>query len=256
MKALGKLLRRPEAALDRAPRIPPGRRVYAIGDVHGRADLLDRLIGDIEADDLARGEARTTIVMLGDLVDRGPASRGVIERLLTYRHARIDLAVIAGNHEEALIRILDGDTAIVDDWLRFGGRQFLQSYGIELEPGRAVNPRECIERLQAAMPAEHRAFVEGFVDTIVSGDYLFVHAGIRPGVPLERQRTQDLRWIRKPFLEHPGRHSHFVVHGHTISADVDEGAGRIGIDTGAYVSGTLTALGLEDTDRWVLQARG
>jgi serine/threonine protein phosphatase 1 len=254
MKTLFNFLRKPDSALDREPRLPDGRRVYAVGDVHGRDDLLQDLLAQIEADDAGRAPASTTIVFLGDLIDRGPQSRQVIERLSTYRHPRIDLAFVFGNHEEVLLRILDGETEFLDDWLRFGGKEFVQSYGIDPAKLASAAPRPSLDRLRAAIPSPHRAFLEGFADTLVCGDYLFVHAGIRPGIPLHRQSHQDLRWIRQPFLEFGGRHEHFIVHGHTISAEVDERHGRIGIDTGAYAHGTLTAIGLEGERRWYLQA--
>lgn len=254
MKKLVDFLRKPEVALDRDPRLPDGRRVYAVGDVHGRDDLLQDLLARIESDDAGRPAATTTIVFLGDLIDRGPHSRQVIERLSGYRNPRIDLGFIFGNHEEVLLRILDGETEFLDDWLRFGGKEFVRSYGLDPASLGSAKPALSLELLRSAIPSAHRAFLESFADTLVAGDYLFVHAGIRPGIALHRQRHQDLRWIRQPFLEFDGRHEHFVIHGHTICADIDERPGRIGIDTGAYMHGTLTAIGLEADQRWFLRA--
>lgn len=253
MTAFANFWREPRAALAGDPAIPDGRRVYAIGDVHGRDDLLERLLARIEADHASRRPAAATIVFLGDLIDRGPASRQVIERAMTYRPSGIATVFIAGNHEDVLCRILAGEHGLITDWLRFGGAECARSYGLDGERLRLLEPAKAADELRAAIPRSHQAFLESFCDTLSAGDYLFVHAGIRPGIPVEHQRIEDLRWIRSPFLDFDGRHELFVVHGHTISAEVDEAPGRIGIDTGAYASGVLTAVGLEGTDRWVLQ---
>jgi serine/threonine protein phosphatase 1 len=245
--------KKPRAALAGDPAIPPGHRVYAIGDVHGRDDLLELLLAQIEDDHASRGTAAATIIFLGDLIDRGPASRQVIERAMTYRPPAIATVFIAGNHEDVLCRILAGEHRLVADWLRFGGAECACSYGLDGERLRLLDPMNSVEELRAAIPQSHRAFLESFCDTFSAGDYLFVHAGIRPGIPVGSQRIEDLRWIRRPFLDFDGRHEQFVVHGHTISAEIDEAPGRIGIDTGAYASGVLTAIGLEGTQRWALQ---
>lgn len=253
MTAFTNFWRKPRATLAGDPAIPDGRRVYAIGDVHGRDDLLQRLLARIEADHAARRPAAATIVFLGDLIDRGPASRQVIERAMTYNPSGIATVFIAGNHEDVLCRILAGEQGLIIDWLRFGGSECARSYGLDGERLRLLDPAKAADELRAAIPRSHQAFLESFCDTLSAGDYLFVHAGIRPGIPVEHQRIEDLRWIRGPFLDFEGRHELFVVHGHTISAEVDEAPGRIGIDTGAYASDVLTAIGLEGTDRWVLQ---
>jgi serine/threonine protein phosphatase 1 len=243
------------ATWDTDPQAPRGHRVYAVGDVHGRDDLLGQLIGMIEADNARRPRAEVTIVFLGDLIDRGAKSAEVVERLRTYRPSGIRVEFLAGNHEEVLLRILDGESGLLADWLRFGGAECARSYG--LSPARIgkLPPADAIAAIQAAIPDEHQAFLASFADTLRAGDYLFVHAGIRPGVALAEQRQADLRWIRDPFLSHPTRHEAMVVHGHTIREEVEETAGRIGIDTGAYVHGVLTAIGLEGDQRWYLQAR-
>ena len=239
---------------DSAPEIPDGHRVYAVGDVHGQDDLLVDLLGQIEADTVARGLAQVTVVFLGDIIDRGPSSAQVVERLRTYRPIGIRMEFLAGNHEEVLLRILNGEGHLIRDWLRFGGAQCARSYGLSVSSLGKLTVDQVIAKLRAAIPPEHQAFIASFADTFRAGDYLFVHAGIRPGVPLSEQSQADLRWIRGPFLDHPGRHEAMVVHGHTISMDVDEGIGRIGIDTGAYVHGRLTAIALEHDQRWYLQA--
>jgi serine/threonine protein phosphatase 1 len=226
-----------------------------VGDVHGHDDLLRDLLGMIEADNADRPAAEVTIIFLGDLIDRGPKSAEVVERLRTYRPLGIRVEFLAGNHEEVLLRILEGEGVLLADWLRFGGAECARSYGLSSTRLAKLSPAEAIATLQEAIPDEHQAFLASFADTLRAGDYLFVHAGIRPGVALAEQRQADLRWIRDPFLSHSTRHEAMVVHGHTIREEVEETPGRIGIDTGAYVHGVLTALGLQGNRRWYVQAR-
>jgi serine/threonine protein phosphatase 1 len=237
------------------PTLPPGYRLYAVGDVHGRDDLLGDLLAQIEADAAERGRARLAVVFLGDLIDRGPSSRQVVERLRTYRPAGVRPVFLAGNHEEVLLRILDGEARLIPDWLRFGGAECLASYGVDAVELRRLPPTQAIDTVRSAIPASHGEFLRGFDDTFRAGSYLFVHAGIRPGIPLDQQSRTDLRWIREPFLTDGSEHGFTVIHGHTIREQVEERANRIGIDTGAYRSGILTALGLEGSERWYLQAR-
>ena len=238
----------------RRPAVPRGYRLYAIGDVHGRDDLLRDLIAQIEADSSSRGPARLALVFLGDLIDRGPASAEVVERLRTYRPTSTRLVFLAGNHEEVLLRILGGDAQLVGDWLRFGGAECLLSYGADPAAIRSLPPGQAVDAIRSAIPPAHAEFLRTFDDTFRAGDYLFVHAGIRPGLPLAEQVPADLRWIREPFLSDGTDHGFVVIHGHTIRAQVDERPNRVGIDTGAYRHGLLTALGLEGEDRWLLQA--
>ena len=253
MSRFGRLFGGPRAS--QGPSLPPGYRLYAVGDVHGRDDLLGDLMAQIEADSDERGRARLILVFLGDLIDRGPSSRQVVERLRTYRPAGVRPVFLAGNHEEVLLRILDGEARLIPDWLRFGGAECLASYGVDAARLRRLPPAEAIETVRSAIPGPHGEFLRGFDDTFRAGGYLFVHAGIRPGIPLEQQSRTDLRWIREPFLKDGSEHGFTVIHGHTISEQVEERANRIGIDTGAYRTGVLTALGLEGSDRWYLQAR-
>ena len=235
------------------PTVPAGRRAYAVGDVHGRLDLLDDLLRRIEADNAARPPARATIVFLGDLIDRGPESAQVVERLRRYRPTFAKPVFLMGNHEEVLLRILSGETRLLADWLRFGGADCARSYGVDPQEMETVGGASAVKILRQAIPKEHAKFLESFVDTASFGKYLFVHAGIRPGVPLSHQQPQDLRWIRLPFLDDETDHGCVVVHGHTITEAVDERENRIGLDTGAYRTGVLTALGLEAKERWFLQ---
>ena len=239
-----------------APAIPRGYRAYAIGDIHGRLDLLDALLADIERDMAARPRCRTILVFLGDLIDRGPRSRDVVERLRTYRQPRVKCVFLAGNHEEVLLRILGGEHGILDSWLTFGGAECLKSYGVDPLAIRSMSEARGIEAIRKAFPPAHLKFLGGFADTLRLGDYLFVHAGIRPGLDLALQNQSDLRWIRSAFLDDEADHGFVVVHGHTISNEVVERPNRIGIDTGAYRTGVLTALGLEGSDRWFIATRG
>jgi serine/threonine protein phosphatase 1 len=233
--------------------LPDGTRVYAVGDIHGRLDLLDDLIARIDTDDAGRARAETTIIFLGDLVDRGPDSAGVVEQLRLLAESGRRVRFLAGNHEEILLQSLDGDLKALKLLCRIGGRETALSYGLSEGDYDRLGFDELAQALDRSVPMAHRRFLESFEDMITLGDYLFVHAGIRPDQPLDEQRKADLRWIRDPFLDHRGRLEKRVVHGHTITPEVEFRPHRIGIDTGAYASGRLTALGLEGTDQWVLQ---
>lgn len=232
------------------PHIPEGERVYAVGDIHGRLDLFEQLIARIEADDLARGPARTCVVLLGDLIDRGENSAGVIARARNWARQR-PLRILAGNHEEMFLDSFDSDE-VLRHFLRHGGRETLLSYGLDPHDYARMTLEELREAMPVLIPAEDIAFVRAMEDQVRIGDYLFVHAGIRPGVALEAQATSDLRWIRGEFLGSSTPRDFAVVHGHTITPEAEILPLRIGIDTGAYASGRLTAVGLEGAGRWVL----
>ena len=234
------------------PSIPDGQRVYAVGDIHGRLDLFESLVAAIEADDAARAPAETLIVLLGDLVDRGDDSRGVIEFARDLQRRR-PVRILAGNHEEMFLRSLS-DIETFRHFIRHGGRETLLSYGINHGQFQAASMEEAQQLASEAVPADHLAFLESFEDMIQLGDYLFVHAGIDPRLPIDQQRSRDLRWIREPFLSHEGSHGVVVVHGHTICDEPEDCGNRIGIDTGAFMSGRLTALILEGTARCYLEA--
>lgn len=231
--------------------VPDGIRVYAIGDIHGRLDLLDRLLGMIDEEDGLRGSARTELIFLGDLVDRGPDSFGVIERLMALGETR-HVRYLAGNHEEVLLRAVGGDLGALRFLVRIGGRETLLSYGVSEKEYRGLGFEELLELIQQKVPASHVAFLSAFENMIEVGDYLFVHAGLRPGVPIEDQKTSDLCWIRDEFLSHRDSFGKMVIHGHSITEEIDERPNRIGIDTGAFASGRLTAIGLEGEERWFL----
>lgn len=253
MKALGDWWRRQNPPSGPA-RVPDGVLIYAVGDVHGHDDLLEQLLARIEEDRAQRRASRTLLIFLGDLIDRGPGSAKVVERLRTYRPPGVETIFLMGNHEEVLLRVLEGDESLLPDWLRFGGADCARSYGLEPERLARMQPSQSIAALRQAIPADHVAFLDSFADTFQAGDYLFVHAGIRPGVPLAEQTQSDLRWIRAPFLQSTAPHQWTVVHGHTISREVDQAPFRVGIDTGAYLHGVLTALVLQGAGREIVQA--
>lgn len=253
---ISKLIRRRRTPLNaRDATIPPHQRIYAVGDIHGRLDLLDKLLGQIDADDRARPKAETRIIFLGDLVDRGPASAGVVQCLMDFEATRPAGSVrfLLGNHEEILLDVLTGDERALRLFLRVGGRETVLSYGMSPEVYRELDYSQLLTAFRSLVPEAHRAFLAGFEDLIIIGDYAFVHAGIRPGEALARQRAKDLRWIRSEFLNHQGEHEKIVVHGHSVTDQVDIQANRIGLDTGAFASGRLTAMGFEANRRWVLQ---
>ncbi|HEY9091637.1 metallophosphoesterase family protein [Parasphingorhabdus sp.] len=232
--------------------IPEGRRVYAIGDVHGRNDLLQQLIEKIKADDASRANATTEVIFLGDLIDRGPDSSGVIETAMRLKQELGNVRFLMGNHEEVYLQAASGSEKAARFFTRIGGKETILSYEISLQEYMSLDSAELAQRLPDLIPARHIDFVKAFEDKIVIGDYAFVHAGIRPGVPLEAQKPKDLRWIREEFLTVKEPHEKVIVYGHTINGDVIEKGNRIGIDTGAYYTEKLTALALEGNSRWYL----
>ena len=195
------------------------------------------------------------LVFVGDLIDRGPDSAQVVERLRTYRHSGVRTVFLLGNHEEVLLRILAGEADLITKWRSFGGKECLQSYGVDTSNLPELNDEEALELVRNAIPKNHVEFLESFDDSCRFGDYLFVHAGIRPGVEFDQQRQSDLRWIRDAFLFDETDHGFIVVHGHTIRPDVEVRPNRIGIDTGAYRSGVLTALAIDGSESWLLDTR-
>ncbi len=235
-----------------AASVPPGQRVYALGDIHGRADLFAALIEAIEADDAARRPAETTFVLLGDLIDRGPSSAAVLSLAQAWRRRRA-VRILCGNHEEMLLESLV-DLDALRAFLRHGGRETVLSFGIDSDLYDSASYEELQALMGRRIPRSVIQFIRSFEEQLLIGDYLFVHAGIRPGIAIEEQLRSDLLWIREPFLSHGGDLGVVVVHGHTIFEHVDLQNHRIGIDTGAYVTGKLTAIGLEGSERWLIQA--
>ncbi len=234
------------------PSVPAGQRVYAVGDIHGRLDLFEELISAIEYDDDEAGTAATTIILLGDLVDRGPDSAGVVLAARQWQMRR-DVRILCGNHEEMFLKSFENED-MMRHFLRHGGKQTLLSYGVDSEALSSPALEDAQDAMQRAVPPEERAYISSFEDLICIGDFAFVHAGIDPEVPLDAQRKSDLRWIREPFLSFSEPHEKVVVHGHTIRDEPEDRGNRIGLDTGAYNSGKLTALVLEGSRRRYIEA--
>ncbi|MGH6958721.1 MAG: metallophosphoesterase family protein [Caulobacteraceae bacterium] len=235
-----------------------GRTIYAIGDVHGCSKLLEQLLASIVKDAAtAGGPQRPVVVLMGDYVDRGEDSRGVIDQAVALAQSgRFEVHALKGNHEDTLLAFLT-DPAVGPTWADFGGLETLASYGVAPPRPRAGAAAwaKASEDLGEALPPAHLAFFSRLELTVSFGDYLFVHAGVRPGVPLARQSEHDLLWIRDEFLRASAPSEKTVVHGHTPELEPFLGAHRIGIDTGAYATGVLTAVKLRDAERSVLQAR-
>ncbi|MBR0553940.1 metallophosphoesterase family protein [Stakelama marina] len=247
-----KSLRNPQRAQHA---LPEGERVYAIGDIHGRLDLFGELLAKIDRDDEERAPAKTTIILLGDLINRGPNSAGVIRKARELCVERGIGRVVKGNHEEIFVKAASGSGKAARMLWQMGGDATLLSYGFSREEAENGTFQELAERMAERIPDEDVAFLGKAEDWITKGDYLFVHAGIRPGVPVDQQTSADLRWIREKFLNAKRNDDTMVVHGHTPTRSVDERPDRLGVDTGAYMWGVLTAVGIEDTDRWFLEAR-
>ena len=225
---------------------PDGRRLYAIGDIHGALDCLDRLIGKIEKD--AGGLSDAQLIFLGDYVDRGPDSKGVIDRLIELKNNHPDVIFLKGNHEAVMLDFLsDPEEAL--EWLEWGGDQTLRSYGVSGALTKAGG--DLSAALNEALPKTHRDFLDSLDLTYAAGDYLFVHAGVRPGVAIEDQEESDLLWIRKRFHDAAAneRPDCTIVHGHHPTKRPDDAGWRIGVDTGACWSGVLTAVCLNGTKR-------
>lgn len=227
---------------------PDGMRLYAIGDVHGRLDLLEEMHRRI-GEEIGRDRpADWRVIHLGDYVDRGRQSRGVIERLMALRQADARMIALAGNHDLGLLDFLAAPS--MDSlFMLYGGIETAASYGVVLSSHDLARFHA---ELSAAVPAAHLDFLRGCRFSVSFGDFFFCHAGIRPGVPLERQAPDDLVWMREPFLNHAGLHPKVVVHGHTITRRPEVLANRVNIDTGAWRSDVLTALAIDGGDKRLL----
>ena len=238
-----------------SPRVPAGRRIYAIGDIHGRVDLLRRLHEKIAAHAASAPPAHCVIVYLGDYVDRGPQSRAVVDLLIEGPPAGFEAVHLLGNHEQALLQFLE-DESIGPLWFAFGGMATLLSFGIAVTAGglaRAASLAPVQAQLCRAIAPHQLAFLRSLRPMHVEGDYAFVHAGVHPGIPLERQAAHDLTNIREEFLLSAHDHGKVVVHGHSIEEEPVVRFNRIGIDTGAYATGRLTCLVLDGAERAFLQ---
>jgi serine/threonine protein phosphatase 1 len=235
------------------PYVPKNQRIYSIGDIHGRADLLEQLHEKIAAD-TKEFKGKKTIVYLGDYVDRGEQSCQVIDILLARPLKDFEAVYLKGNHEQAMLDFIEYPGAAAA-WLTFGGREALNSYGISLAHIPSMQHTvELAQQLDEILPDTHRQFMTtGCLDSWQCGSYYFVHAGIRPGVPLDGQSKEDKLWIRDDFLGSTINHGAIVVHGHSITMEPEILPNRIGIDTGAYNTGVLTALVLEGNEQRLLQ---
>lgn len=246
-RQMNRLLRRD---LPAPRRVPDGLRAYAVGDIHGRLDLFDAIVARIDSD-RAGWPGEVEVVLLGDYVDRGPDSAALLDRLSAPLPGWARWTLLRGNHEQAMLDAIEGTGGdrVLRLWLDNGGREAVRSYGVAAHVAYGDDLDAIAAALRAAVPARHIELLRGLKLTQRIGDYLFVHAGIRPGVPIEAQDERDLLWIRSEFLNCRDDHGCIVVHGHSITVDADERDNRIGIDTGAFATGRLTALVLEGEKR-------
>jgi len=226
------------------PVLPEGRVVYAVGDIHGRSDLLDRVHAAIDAS-ARHGAEHVTEIYLGDYVDRGPDSRGVVERLIA-RRADHDVVCLRGNHEEMFENFLHGELSI-EDWQSAGGIETLMSYGVDPRPLAQASNDDWVEAALRQVPAAHHDFVVRLPDSHRVGGYFFAHAGVRPGIALDDQSPDDLLWIRDAFLGDRSDFGAVVVHGHTPTMAAEFRPNRINLDTGAYLTSRLTCLRIDAT---------
>lgn len=232
--------------------LPANLRIYAVGDIHGRADLLDTLARRIEAE-LDTAPAETLTIFLGDYVDRGLQSSTVVE-WLSRRDFPTPFIALRGNHEEIFLRFLE-DESVLEGWRKFGGVETLHSYGVDVSSVmRGRNYEEARRALTARLPDHHLQFMLETTLTASFGDYFFCHAGVKPGVPLAQQKAEDLLWIREEFLSFEGGWGKVIVHGHTPVSEPDIQPNRINVDTGAFATSVLTAVVLEGDSRRMLFA--
>lgn len=241
------LKRKPQVRAPENPSVPDGTIVWAIGDIHGRLDLLVPLVEAIMADAAASAAERKVVIFLGDYIDRGPESRGVIEYLTTLPISRgVEWRFLKGNHEETMLRFLE-DPAIGSRWCEYGGDAALESYGLRAPylKHRADVWGPVAADLAHRIPASHLEWLESLELCVTLGDYCFVHAGLRPGLAISEQSEADMLWIRDSFLQSQEAFEKVVVHGHTPTKAVYSDHRRIGVDTKAYASDVLTALRLE-----------
>lgn len=236
---------------------PANTLLYAVGDIHGRIDLLDTLLLGIEVHAHQRPQCTVVVIFLGDYLSRGQDSRGVVERVMHWRPALAQpcrVVALKGNHEDLALRYLAGDLEAGKHWFDYDGLDALRDYGVS--PRDEITLTALRDAFSTALPLAHLAFLKSLPVSHREQDYHFVHAGVRPGVALEDQTAQDQMWIRKRFLESEAEHGAIVVHGHSVSLEPQVRANRIGIDTGAYASGVLTCLVLEGSQHRFLQAVG
>lgn len=228
----------------RLPRVPEGVRIYAVGDVHGRADLLTSLLLQIEVDIALHPVSRPIVVFLGDYIDRGPDSKEVLD-LLVEPGRTPEMVFLKGNHETFLLGFLK-DPVRLEEWRQYGGLETLVSYGLKPLINPSLDEQAKLARdLARVAPESHREFLQALKPSFVCGDFIFVHAGLRPQIPLQQQTEDDLLWIRDDFLLWDKEFEKIVVHGHTPVLEPDIRFNRINIDTGAFATGRLTCMTIE-----------
>jgi serine/threonine protein phosphatase 1 len=256
-RLLSRVAPAPKARPNAVRQAPADTVVYTIGDIHGRLDCLRQLQAEMIEDSRTREAKRRVIVYLGDYVDRGPESNGVIAHLLDHPIVEFEAVHLLGNHERLMLDFI-ADPEQAKPWFANGGIETLASYGVIAGDRKQMTAQDVSalrDQLLAILPRSHRRFLEGLKLTHREGDFVFVHAGIRPGVRLEDQSEDDVIWIRQPFLDSNIDHGFVVVHGHTITEKPVFRPNRIGIDTGAFSSGCLTGLVIADKQVGVVQAR-
>ena len=234
------------------PSTAPGERVYAVGDLHGRLDLLQGLLTQLELDAQGREPASTTLLFLGDVIDRGDQSRQLVELIRRSQADGEGVLLLCGNHEELLLASADGEAMAQRVWLGNGGDATLRSFGIAPELFAASSADERARMIHRHVGQEVLGWLRSLPLSYRTGDYYFCHAGVRPGVSLEAQQREDLLWIREEFLGSRAWHGAMIVHGHSEADAVEEVHNRINIDTGAYRTDILTAIGLEGRRRWFI----
>lgn len=235
---------------------PPNMRLYAVGDVHGHLDLLDKLYQSI-IDDISQHPVENHhIIFLGDYIDRGPDSAGCVEYLIDLQARDHSVICLKGNHEDKLEKFLPHPLTVADSFFKFGGVECATSYGLNMDGFGGSNEetlQKCAE-LTENIPPQHKAFYAELIHTVTFGDYMFAHAGVRPGVPLDRQSDHDLMWVRPEFIPHEGLYDKVIVHGHTPAYPMEILPNRINADTHAYHTGVLSCIVLQDKEYRVIEA--
>ncbi|AWL91013.1 MULTISPECIES: metallophosphoesterase family protein [Bradyrhizobium] len=225
------------------PQLPEGVRIYAISDIHGCAHLLQPMLRVIDADVACSRPRYAVEVFMGDYIDRGPDTRSTLDVLIE-RSRRGNAVFLKGNHEAFLVRVFE-DPSLFEDWIAVGGTQTLMSYGLAPPDLKRDEPASIMRDLIRAMPTEHLEFLDNLRLSFSCGDFFFVHAGVRPGVPLAEQTERDLLWIREEFLRSEEQFGKYIVHGHTPVRSAEFMANRVNIDTGAYATGNLTLMSIQ-----------
>ncbi|WP_306253751.1 metallophosphoesterase family protein [Parvularcula sp. IMCC14364] len=247
---------RPQNTIHKVSSGPKSETAYIIGDVHGCLKELTQLLGVIEKDFAGDPSHPAKLVFLGDLIDRGPQSREVVEFLRTYSQALFQPVFLMGNHEEVFLKILGGRTDLLEPWFSFGGDACARSYGVTNLGAVYAEPQTIFDQLRAKVDPAHIDFLKSFRDIWAFGDFVCVHAGIRPLTALQAQKTHDLRWIRSEFLDFKGDHGAVIVHGHTVVEEAKHYGNRIALDTGVYQSGKLSALKIFERSLSIVDSYG